>query len=64
MRRLPVDPNAIEAAEAKPTTTGHSDRRGSKPVATKQKDDYTSRLLKAKKQVWKTGRRIAQMWTD
>ncbi len=52
---LPVDPNAIEAAEAKPTTTPTAPAtQPSKPITEKEKEeeDYTSRLLKAKKQVW------------
>lgn len=49
-----VDPNAIRAAEAKPTTLGTPAAPPPKPVAEKEEDDsYTSRLLKAKKQVWK-----------
>jgi uncharacterized membrane protein len=48
-----VDPNAIEAAEAKPTTTAPPMAQPTKPVAEAEQDDYTSRLLKAKKQVWK-----------
>ena len=47
-----VDPNAIEAAEAKPTTTPTTVTEATKPVADEEKEDYTSRLLKAKKQVW------------
>ena len=51
---LPVDPNAIEAAEARPTTAGPPAAPAAKPVAeTEPEDTYTSRLLKAKKQVWK-----------
>ena len=50
---LPVDPNAIEAAEARPTTHGDAGTAPlPKPVAETEADDYTSRLLKAKKQVW------------
>lgn len=51
----PVDPNAIQAAEADPTATAPSTPpAGAKPVAeTEPEDSYTSRLLKAKKQVWK-----------
>ncbi len=55
MRRLPTDPNAIEAAEARPTAAGTSrpNSPAPKPVAeTEAEDSYTSRLLKAKKQVW------------
>jgi uncharacterized membrane protein/Mg-chelatase subunit ChlD len=47
-----VDPNAIEAAEAKPTTSATPTVAATKPVAEEEKEDYTSRLLKAKKQVW------------
>ena len=51
----PVDPNAIQAAEARPTTAAPpTPSTGAKPVAeTEPEDTYTSRLLKAKKQVWK-----------
>src|SRR4051812_27267331 len=50
---LPVDPNAIEAAEARPTSTVTPIAPAAKPVADAEEDDsYTSRLLKAKKQVW------------
>jgi hypothetical protein len=49
---LPVDPNAIEAAEARPTSAAASATSTPKPVAEADADDYTSRLLKAKKQVW------------
>jgi hypothetical protein len=48
----PVDPNAIEAAEARPTSEGTLAPTAPKPVAEADGDDYTSRLLKAKKQVW------------
>jgi hypothetical protein len=48
---LPVDPNAIGAAEARPTSTAPAPS-APKPVAETEADDYTSRLLKAKKQVW------------
>lgn len=48
-----VDPNAIEAAEAKPTTTPTQTLPETKPTAEAEGEDYTSRLLKAKKQVWK-----------
>jgi hypothetical protein len=51
-----VDPEALKAAEAKPTSprpaspaTQPAPATGDKP----KQDDYTSRLLKAKKQVWK-----------
>jgi hypothetical protein len=51
---LPVDANAIEAAEARPTAPGTPVAPAAKPVAEEEKEDsYTSRLLKAKKQVWK-----------
>ncbi|HVT30614.1 MAG TPA: VWA domain-containing protein [Lacipirellulaceae bacterium] len=51
---LPVDPKAIEAAETRPTATGAPAPRPAKPVAEPEAEDtYTSRLLKAKKQVWK-----------
>jgi hypothetical protein len=49
---IPIDPNAIEAAEARPTTTAAPATSAPKPVAEADADDYTSRLLKAKKQVW------------
>jgi uncharacterized membrane protein/Mg-chelatase subunit ChlD len=50
---LPVDPNAIQAAEAKPTAAGPSVVPMPKPAAEPEAEDsYTSRLLKAKKQVW------------
>jgi uncharacterized membrane protein len=49
---LPVDPSAIEAAEARPTTAGTPVTPAPKAVAETEADDYTSRLLKAKKQVW------------
>src|SRR6185436_14996627 len=49
---LPVDPNAIEAAEARPTAASTTTAPAPKPVAETEADDYTSRLLKAKKQVW------------
>jgi hypothetical protein len=48
----PVDPNAIEAAEARPTSEGTPTPTTPKPVAEVEGEDYTSRLLKAKKQVW------------
>jgi uncharacterized membrane protein/Mg-chelatase subunit ChlD len=47
-----VDPNAIEAAEAKPTTPVTPTAAATKSVTEEEKEDYTSRLLKAKKQVW------------
>ncbi|HEX3599652.1 MAG TPA: VWA domain-containing protein [Lacipirellulaceae bacterium] len=50
---VPIDLNAIQSAEAKPTSPATSTPPPTKPVAeTEQPDDYTSRLLKAKKQVW------------
>jgi hypothetical protein len=49
-----VDPNAIQAAEAKPTAPGRQPPVMPKQAApAEEPDDYTSRLLKAKKQVWK-----------
>jgi hypothetical protein len=51
---VPIDPNAISAAEARPTLSSSTPTPAAKPVAeSEQEDDYTSRLLKAKKQVWK-----------
>ncbi len=48
-----VDPNALQAAEAKPTAPGTIPMPPPKPLPeTEQEDSYTSRLLKAKKQVW------------
>jgi uncharacterized membrane protein len=51
---IPIDPSVIEAAEAKRTTpitpTGQSPKVAAE---TEQKDTYTSRLLQAKKQVWR-----------
>ena len=52
---IPIDPSVIEAAEAKRTDADHSHgnvspRSRQKPS---NKDTYTSRLLKAKKQVWR-----------
>lgn len=48
-----VDPNAVDAATAKPTTTPSASKpETTKPAADKEEEDYTSRLLKAKKQVW------------
>jgi uncharacterized membrane protein/Mg-chelatase subunit ChlD len=49
----PVDANALDAAEAKPTTAPTAPAQPTKPVAETEEDDYTSRLLKAKKKVWK-----------
>jgi uncharacterized membrane protein len=49
-----VDPNAIAAAEATPTTAAPAPTPSAKPVTeTDAEEDYTSRLLKAKKEVWK-----------
>ncbi len=50
-----VDPNAIQAAEARPTAPGSQPPVIPKTAAPAEEapDDYTSRLLKAKKQVWK-----------
>jgi uncharacterized membrane protein/Mg-chelatase subunit ChlD len=50
---IAVDPNTIEAAEAKPTAAGAAPTPSPKIVAEPEQDDYTSRLLKAKKKVWK-----------
>ena len=47
-----VDPNALSSAEAKPAEPGAAPKAPPKPVAEPQPDDYTSRLLKAKKKVW------------
>ncbi len=50
----PVDPNAIQTAEAQPTSIAKPTPPAAKPVAeTEPEDTYTSRLLKAKKKVWK-----------
>jgi hypothetical protein len=50
----PTDPNALAAAEAKPTSAGPSTLPMPKPkVEAEQEDSYTSRLLKVKKEVWK-----------
>jgi hypothetical protein len=48
-----VDPNAIEAAQTQPTTKSAPEPATPKPVEEAEGDYYTSRLLKAKKQVWK-----------
>jgi uncharacterized membrane protein/Mg-chelatase subunit ChlD len=50
----PVDPNAIQAAEAKATTPSPTapTAPSTKPAEEQEGEDYTSRLLKAKKQVW------------
>jgi hypothetical protein len=52
---IPVDPNAIESAEARTTAAATAQTAPTtKPVAEDEADDsYTSRLLKAKKDVWK-----------
>jgi uncharacterized membrane protein/Mg-chelatase subunit ChlD len=51
---IPVDPNATEATQAKPTGTAPQSPPTTKPVAEQEDaDSYTARLLKAKKQVWK-----------
>jgi hypothetical protein len=52
---VPVDPSAIQAAATPGTTLGAGPPRPSaKPVAEAEPEDtYTSRLLKAKKQVWR-----------
>jgi hypothetical protein len=47
-----IDPNVMEAAEAKPTAAGATPVAPIKTVAEPEQDDYTSRLLKAKKKVW------------
>jgi uncharacterized membrane protein/Mg-chelatase subunit ChlD len=50
----PVDPQAIAAAEARPTAPRPPQPTTDQPAVDQPKpDDYTSRLLKAKKQVWK-----------
>jgi hypothetical protein len=50
----PVDPNALAAAEAKPTSAGPATVPMPKPtVEAPPEDSYTSRLLKVKKEVWK-----------
>jgi hypothetical protein len=51
---IPIDPNALQAAEAKSTAprTLPISSPAAAPEA-EQKDSYTSRLLKAKKQVWR-----------
>jgi len=48
-----VDPNVLDAAEAKPTTTPTPTAPATKATEEQEGEDYTSRLLKAKKQVWK-----------
>ncbi|HEX5471130.1 MAG TPA: VWA domain-containing protein [Lacipirellulaceae bacterium] len=50
----PVDPNAMKAAEARPASTSGPAPPLPKAVAEAEPEDtYTSRLLKAKKQVWR-----------
>jgi hypothetical protein len=49
---MPADPNAIAAAEAKPTAPGVIAMPAPTTVAEPEVSDYTSRLLKAKKKVW------------
>jgi hypothetical protein len=49
-----IDPKALEAAEAKATRAKPPEAPSDQPASAPPKpDDYTSRLLKAKKQVWK-----------
>ncbi len=50
---LPADPSAIEAAEARPTRAGTPAPAAPKTEAETEEDDYPTRLLKAKKQVWR-----------
>jgi hypothetical protein len=51
---IPIDPTVIEGAEAKRTAPINPSVATPKVAAeTEQKDTYTSRLLKAKKQVWR-----------
>jgi hypothetical protein len=52
---IPMDPNAIRTAEAKAAATGTSTPTIAKPAVDSEpeEDAYTSRLLKAKKQVWR-----------
>ena len=47
-----VDPSVVAAAEARSTEPGAPPKAPPKPVAEPEADDYTSRLLKAKKKVW------------
>jgi hypothetical protein len=47
-----ADPDILSAAEARPTAPGAAPPAAPKPVAEPEVDDYTSRLLKAKKKVW------------
>jgi uncharacterized membrane protein len=49
----PVDPNVIEAAEARAAASTKRPSPSARPVAEADSEEsYTSRLLKAKKQVW------------
>jgi hypothetical protein len=51
---IPIDPSVIEAAEAKRTAPITPATAAPQVAAeTEQKDTYTSRLLQAKKQVWR-----------
>jgi hypothetical protein len=51
---IPIDPSVIEAAEAKRTAPLTPAMQAPKVAAeSEQKDTYTSRLLQAKKQVWR-----------
>jgi hypothetical protein len=51
---IPVDPEALSAAEAKPTLARPPHLPSDSTLAEPEpKDSYTSRLLKAKKKVWK-----------
>lgn len=51
----PVDPAATQATSAKPSADGPRDKPATPAADVEQppEDSYTSRLLKAKKQVWK-----------
>lgn len=49
---LTVDPNSISASESRPNEPGPSPASVPKVVAEPEPDDYTSRLLKAKKKLW------------
>jgi uncharacterized membrane protein len=50
---MPVDPSAMETAQTQVTTKSAPERTAPKPAEEAEGEDYTSRLLKAKKQVWK-----------
>jgi uncharacterized membrane protein len=52
---IPLDPNALQSAEAKGASQGPATVPLVRPAveAEPQEDAYTSRLLKAKKQVWR-----------